>query len=118
MITTKGHAAGKSPLLEQVRNTIRAKHYSIRTEQSYLQWIRRYILFHHKTHPLKMGSREVNAFLTHLAVDRKGLKENEGLIACCSAQTLSCLVLSAIYPRSRKRPDIKYTNPTLFNQNI
>lgn len=45
-------------------------YYSIRTEQSYLDWIRRYIIFHHKQHPANLGAPEVEAFLTHLAVDR------------------------------------------------
>ena len=44
------------------------KHYSIRTEEQYVSWIRRYILFHGKRHPREMGAREVEAFLTHLAV--------------------------------------------------
>lgn len=59
-----------SRLSEQVRNAIRLRHYSIRTEQSYLDWIKRFILFHHKKHPREMGAPEVEQFLTHLAVDR------------------------------------------------
>jgi len=54
-------------LLDQVRDVIRLKHYSYRTEQSYVGWIRRYILFHNKQHPKDMGGAEVEAFLTHLA---------------------------------------------------
>ena len=46
-------------LLEQVRDTIRMKHYSYRTEQAYVQWIRRDILFHHKRHPMKWELREL-----------------------------------------------------------
>jgi integron integrase len=56
-------------LLDQVRNKIRAKHYSIRTETQYLQWIKRFILFHGKRHPKDMGAAEVEAFLSHLAVE-------------------------------------------------
>jgi len=56
-------------LLDQVRDVIRLKHYSIRTEESYVDWIRRYILFHKKRHPKDMGRAEVEAFLTHLAVE-------------------------------------------------
>lgn len=56
-------------LLDQVRGVIRLKHYSIRTEQSYLGWIRRFILFHKKRHPRDMGAEEVTAFLTELAVN-------------------------------------------------
>ncbi|MDD2701408.1 MAG: integron integrase [Sideroxydans sp.] len=55
-------------LLDQVRGKIRLKHYSIRTEQSYVDWIRRYILFHGKHHPKDMGAQEIESFLTHLAV--------------------------------------------------
>ena len=56
-------------LLNQVRDAIRAKHYSYCTEETYVQWIRRYILFHNKCHPCEMGVPEIEAFLTHLAVE-------------------------------------------------
>jgi integron integrase len=56
-------------LLDQVRATIRTLHYSIRTEQAYVDWARRYILFHQKRHPRDMGKDEIEAFLTHLAVE-------------------------------------------------
>ena len=58
-------------LLDRVREAIRVRHYSLRTEQSYIQWIRRFILFHDKRHPETMGEPEISAFLSHLAVDRK-----------------------------------------------
>ena len=57
-------------LLDRVRDKIRLRHYSIRTEQAYLDWIRRFILYHGKRHPETLGGPEVEAFLTHLAVDR------------------------------------------------
>ena len=57
-------------LIDQVRYRIRLKHYSIRTEQAYVDWIRRYIHFHGKRHPTSMGAPEVEAFLTDLAVTR------------------------------------------------
>ncbi|TFW17250.1 integron integrase [Duganella callida] len=57
-------------LLEQVRSLIRTMHYSIRTEQAHVDWTRRFILFHGKRHPAEMGKQELEAFLTHLAVDR------------------------------------------------
>ncbi len=56
-------------LLDQVRDVLRLKHYAYRTEQSYADWIKRYILFHKKRHPKDMGRAEVEAFLTHLAVE-------------------------------------------------
>lgn len=55
-------------LLVRVRDKIRLKHYSIRTEQAYTDWIRRFILFHEKRHPAELGASEVEQFLTHLAV--------------------------------------------------
>ncbi|MCU7873674.1 MAG: integron integrase [Candidatus Thiodiazotropha sp. (ex Lucinoma borealis)] len=58
----------KPRLLDQVRDRCRVKHYSIRTEKRYVDWIRRFILFHHKRHPSNMGASEVEVFLTHLAV--------------------------------------------------
>lgn len=57
-------------LLDRVRQAIRVRHYSRRTEDAYVLWIRRYILFHHKAHPSTMGSAEIEAFLTSLAVER------------------------------------------------
>jgi len=57
-------------LLDQVRARLRVKHYSIRTERSYVDWIKRFILFHGKRHPKDMGAPELEAFLSHLAVDR------------------------------------------------
>ncbi len=55
-------------LLDRVRHTLRLRHYSLFTERTYVHWIRRFILFHDKRHPLQMGAAEVEAFLTHLAV--------------------------------------------------
>src|SRR5215213_3353686 len=59
-----------SQLLEQVRDAVRTRHYSIRTEEAYLRWIREYILFFDKRHPAELGAKEVSAFLSHLAVGR------------------------------------------------
>ena len=61
----------KSPLLEHLREAIRLRHYSIRTEEVYLHWVKRYILFHKKRHPAEMGAAEISAFLTDLAVRGK-----------------------------------------------
>ena len=57
-------------LLDQVAAKMRVKHYSIRTEKSYVDWIKRFILHNDKRHPKDMGAAEVEAFLTHLAVSR------------------------------------------------
>ena len=56
-------------LLDRVRDLIRLKHYSIRTEKAYISWIKRYIFFHNIRHPKDMGKSEIEAFLSHLAVD-------------------------------------------------
>lgn len=56
-------------LLDLVRNCLRAKHYSIRTEESYISWIRRFILFHKKRHPAEMNTPEIRDFLNHLSID-------------------------------------------------
>ena len=58
-------------LLDQVRETIRRRHYSYRTEETYVHWIRHFIYFHDKRHPQEMGGAEVTAFLNHLARERK-----------------------------------------------
>ena len=55
-------------LLDRVRQAIRMRHYSRRTEEAYTHWIRRYIVFHGKKHPSAMGTSEISAFLTWLAV--------------------------------------------------
>ena len=58
-------------LLDQVRDVIRKKHYSIRTEQAYVSWIRQYILFHKKRHPNDMGEKEISQYLSYLASDQR-----------------------------------------------
>ena len=60
----------KPKLLDQTRITLRAKHYSRKTEESYLSWIKRYIIFNNKTHPQIMGAEEIKAYLNYLAVER------------------------------------------------
>ncbi|WP_119965663.1 integron integrase [Simplicispira lacusdiani] len=58
-------------LLERMRIHLRTRHYSIRTEEAYIDWARRFIVFHGKRHPQEMGAADVEAFLSHLAVDRQ-----------------------------------------------
>ena len=86
-------------LLDQVRDALRLKHYSIRTENSYVAWIRRYILFHNKQHPRDMGSAEIEAFLTHLAV-------NEKVAASTQNQAFSALLF--LYREVLKK-DLEFT---------
>jgi integron integrase len=74
-----------SPFLRSVREAVRVRHFSIRTEEAYVQWVKRFILFHGKRHPSQMGEPEVCAFLTHLAV--------EGQVAAATQnQALNALV--------------------------
>jgi len=79
--------AGEAPrapkLIDVVRNALRARHYSRRTEKAYIGWIRRYILFHGKRHPRELGAAEATRFLTALAVDAKvgGSTQNQALAA-------------------------------------
>ncbi len=61
----------KLKLLDQVGEVMRFKHYSIRTEQTYREWIKRFIFFHGKRHPREMGAEEVVRFLSDLAVTHK-----------------------------------------------
>ena len=75
----------KPKLLDLVCHTIRLKHYSIRTERAYINWIKRFILFHQKRHPASMGAPEVRAFLSHLAVEQK-------VASSTQRQTLSTIV--------------------------
>jgi len=72
-------------VLDQVRNAVRLKHYAYRAEQSYVDWVRRYILFHNKSHPKDMGENEVREFLTCLASERK-------VSASTQNQALSALI--------------------------
>lgn len=74
---------GKPRLLDQMREQIRLKHYSIRTERVYCEWVRRFIRFHHYRHPLEMGAAEVEAFLSDLAVRRdvSASTQNQALAA-------------------------------------
>src|SRR5262245_60630292 len=79
-------------LLDRVRQTIRAKHYSRRTESAYVDWIRRYIVFHRKRHPSDMGAPEIAAFLTWLATERRVRRQRKikRSARCCSFTVTSC----------------------------
>lgn len=72
-------------LMDQVREAIRVRHYSYRTEQQYVAWIRRYILFHRRQHPRDLGGRHVESFLTHLATERQ-------VAAATQAQALAAIL--------------------------
>ena len=71
--------------MDQVRETLRTKHYSYRTEQTYLDWIKRFIIFHNKRHPREMGAEEVQAYISYLANERR-------MAASTQNQALSAIV--------------------------
>ncbi len=109
-IQTPAQHQGKK-LLDQVRDALRAKHYSYRTEKTYCDWITRFIFFYKKRHPREMGMPEINIFLTHLATERN-------LAASTQNQALSALLFlyrevlqvkfedaDAPVPIRAKRPD-------------
>lgn len=95
-------------LLEQMRDAPRLKHYSYRTEEAYLDWVKRYILFHHKRHPADMGAPEIQAFLVHLATQRQ-------VSASTQNQALSAILflyrevlhqeIGPVLPSGAKRPE-------------
>jgi integron integrase len=94
-------------LLDQVRQKLRLLHYAIRTEEAYADWIRRYVLFHHKRHPREMGGREVEAFLTHLAVEGHvaASTQNQALAALLFLyQKVLDIELPPLYAIRAKRP--------------
>ena len=91
--------AEPSPLLRRVREAIRVRHFSIRTEEAYVHWTKRFILFHGRRHPAEMGEPEVAGFLTHLAV--------EGQVASATQnQALNALVFLYRYVVGRPLGEI------------
>jgi len=88
-------SAPKPKLLDQVRQALRARHYSRRTEEVYVMWIKRFIFFHKVRHPAEMAEAEVNQFLTHLAVNKK-------VSASTQNQALSALLFLYRYVIDRR----------------
>src|SRR6266536_105058 len=72
----------KSPLLQQVREVLRLRHYSIRTEEPYVLAIRRFIIYHRKRHPREMGVDEIRQYLSHLATDGKVAASTQNVALC------------------------------------
>ena len=89
----------KPKLLGQLRESLRARHYSRRTEQTYRNWVKRFIYFHNVRHPAEMGEPEINAFLTHLAVKDK-------VSASTQNQALSALLFLYRYVIGRQVGDL------------
>ncbi len=74
--------SAKPKLLDQLRTAIRVRHYSIRTEEVYVQWVKRYIFFHGKRHPKDLSEKHVTRFLSHLAVERKVAASTQNQALC------------------------------------
>jgi site-specific recombinase XerD len=91
----------KPRLLAEVRNVARMRHFSIRTEQAYVNWIRRFILFHQKRHPRDMGEAEIRTFISHLAVEGE---------TSASTQTVALSALLFLY-RDVLKKDLPYVYP-------
>src|SRR5689334_1511209 len=100
MLPTPLSAQPKPRLLDEVRNVCRLRHLSLRTEQAYIQWIKRYIFFHQKKHPREMGETEIRAFISHLAVDRS---------ITASTQTVALSALLFLY-RDVLKKDLPYVS--------
>src|SRR3954468_15091331 len=84
----------KPRLLDEVRAVCRMRHLSIRTEHAYVQWIKRYIFFHHKRHPREMSEPEIRQFISHLAVEGR-------ITASTQTVALSALLFLSIATFSR-----------------
>lgn len=78
----KSKTEQKPKLLDQVRTPIRTKHYSPRTEELYIYWIKKYIFFHKKRHPAEMGEPEIRVFLNYLAVKEKVAASTQNQALC------------------------------------
>lgn len=92
--------ASKQKLLHEVRSVLRTRHLSLRTEQAYVQWIRRFIIFHNKRHPLEMGESEIRQFISDLAVNAK---------ISASTQTVALSALLFLY-RDVLKKDLPYVS--------
>ncbi|MBN2397693.1 MAG: phage integrase N-terminal SAM-like domain-containing protein, partial [Deltaproteobacteria bacterium] len=92
--------SGTQPkLLDRLRLALRSRHYSRKTEQTYCHWVKKYIYFHNVKHPDEMGEKEINAFLTHLAVKEK-------VSASTQNQALSALLFVYRHVLSREVGDL------------
>jgi site-specific recombinase XerD len=88
---TTPESAQKPKLLDRLREALRSRHYSRRTEETYCHWVKRYCYFHNLRHPAEMAEPEINAYLTHLAVKEK-------VSASTQNQALSALLFLQISP--------------------
>ena len=90
-------------LLDQMRNEIRFRHLSIRTEKSYIDWVKRFIFFHDKKHPDQMGEAEIKVFLNWLATQRNVAASTQNQ-ALCSLWIWGCLFAACYWSKISQRP--------------
>jgi integrase len=104
-------------LLDQVREVIRMKHYSIRTEQAYVEWIKRYIFFHNKRHPAEMAEPEIRAFISDLA-NKKSVTASTQTVALSAILFLYREVLKKELPyiQGIERAKKSQRRPVVFTQ--
>jgi hypothetical protein len=105
MGTREGTTMPQPKLLDQYRERLRLKHYSLRTEDAHLHWTRRFILFHGKRHPREMGGPEVEAFLMHLATEGRAAVSTQN-------QALAALPARVDGTRSAEAPCPQFRSPT------
>jgi integron integrase len=103
-------------LLDQLRTVMRLKHYSKRTEETYLVWIKRFIIFHNTRHPKEMGDKEINEFLTHLAVNGNVSASTQNLALCAIVFLYKQVVKKEIGDLELTRPKKAKKLPTVFSR--
>lgn len=102
-------------LLDQLRADLRARHYSLRTEEAYIKWIRQYIRFHHCRHPKDMAEDEINVFIRHLAVNRKVSSSTQNQALCAIVYLYKHIIkkevgqLELIWAQKPKKLPVVYT---------
>ncbi|MBI3263826.1 MAG: integron integrase [Acidobacteria bacterium] len=98
-------AGARPKLLDRVRHAIRTRHYSSRTEEAYVHWIRRYIVFHEKKHPSTLGAAAISRFLTWLAVERRvsASTQNQALSAVLFLYKVLAIEVGTVPPVVRAR---------------
>jgi integrase len=99
-VSYEGVLEPKTKLLDHIRHVMRLKHMSLRTEEAYVSWVKRLILFHEKRHPADMGADEIRVFLTHLAVHDK-------VAASTQNGALNALVFLYRYVLKQPFPDLE-----------
>jgi len=101
----EANSARPQRILDRMRQVLRTKHYAYSTEQAYVQWARRDILFHDKRHPQEMGGPEIESFLTHLAV--------EGHVSASTQTQALCAFAFFLQIRSQDRQTCSQDRPSL-----